>query len=255
MVQRAAVPPYAIVSQHCLAGCLTGAASTNRLIHRQSYVLSNNGRTKFADWVAYVVVPAGFGPSRNRTWKADPALPAAETLEPDDYVGANAGLETDRGHQAPLASFAGAEDWRKTNYLSNITPQKSALNQGPWVRLETAVRALARQSEPRGVYVATGPLYERKMPQLPGADEAHLVPSGYWKLVAVKTPARIEVAAFLMDQDLGRSVAFCRDDIRIDLLDLERRAGLRFFPMLDGGTLEAVLGTARSMVARLGCGP
>ena len=61
---------------------------------------------------------------------------------PDDYTGANAALGTDRGHQAPLASFAGTDHWRDTNVLSNITPQASALSQGPWARLETRVRDL-----------------------------------------------------------------------------------------------------------------
>ncbi len=35
------------------------------------------------------------------------------------------------------------EGWSEsTNDLSNNTPQKSALNQGPWVRLESAVRTI-----------------------------------------------------------------------------------------------------------------
>jgi endonuclease G len=117
-----------LFSPHCLEGCPVGGPSTNRLIHRQSNVLSNNGLTKFADWVVYMVSPATFGPSRGRFWRLDPAIPAAEALGPDDYRGANAGLKTDGGHQAPLASFAGAAARHKTNYLSNITPQKSALN-------------------------------------------------------------------------------------------------------------------------------
>ena len=110
-------------------------------------------------------------------------MPATSTLEPDDYRGANAALQTDRGHQAPLAAFTGTDHWRETNYLSNITPQSSGLNQGPWVRIETAARNLARQN---AIYVMTGPLYEREMPDLPGADEAHQVPSGYWKTASMK---------------------------------------------------------------------
>lgn len=164
--------------------CLYGApqGSDGKVIDHDIYLLCNNGETKFADWVTYVVSPetiSGSGKT-TRCWKADPMLSPAETLEPADYKGAHAALHTDRGHQAPLASFKGTSCWAETNYLSNITPQMSELNQGPWRLLEEHVRDLARQGYQ--VYVMTGPLYERPMPTLPGADEPHRVPSGYWKI-------------------------------------------------------------------------
>ncbi len=129
--------------------------TVNRIVARASHTFSNNAATKFADWVAYDVVPADIGPSQRRSWRPDPLLPPDETLEPADYKGAHKALKTDRGHQAPLASFTGAPGWQATNYLSNITPQKSALNQGPWKELEAAVRVLARSGAGR-VHVLTG---------------------------------------------------------------------------------------------------
>ena len=45
-----------------------------------------------------------------------------------------------------------------TNYLSNITPQLSKLNQGAWKELETAVRKLSATGA--DVWVVTGPLLE-----------------------------------------------------------------------------------------------
>ena len=134
----------------CPYGCPAGASRTNDVLVREIYVLSSNDTTKFADWVAYRVTEDSIGPTDVRRWKADPALSEDETLEPDDYRGAHAELQTDRGHQAPLASFTGTSAWETTNYLSNITPQKSALNQGPWKGLEDAVRDLARDGNARG---------------------------------------------------------------------------------------------------------
>ena len=110
---------------------------------RSIYVLSSNDTTKLADWVAYRVTEETIGATAARKWKADPALADAETLEPDDYRDANAAHGTHRGHQAPLASFTSTADWETRNYLSNITPQKSDLNQGPWKGLENAVRDFA----------------------------------------------------------------------------------------------------------------
>jgi endonuclease G len=193
------------------------------VIHRQSYVLSNNRRTKFADWVAYVIRPASFGPSRHRVWRSDPDIPASETLEPDDYWGAHAGLGTDRGHLVPLAGCAGASEWWATNYLSNITPRKSALNRGPWAQLEQAIRKLATS------------------------------PSGFWKLAAIGPSDKMEAIAFIMDQALRRDVDYCAAGQRVDLPSLERRTGLRLFPDLDERAFARVVKSAPSMRARLGC--
>ncbi len=156
----AALPVLAqeIHAPHCLHGCPSGAPATNDLIIREIYILSSNDRTKFADWVAYRVTKDTIGPSPSRKWKSDPMLDTVETLEADDYDEANATIKTDPGHQVPLASFARTDHAQETNYLSNITPQKSALNQGPWKRLETALRDLAKQQDFEAVYVMSGPL-------------------------------------------------------------------------------------------------
>ena len=163
-----------------------------------------------------------------------------ETLEEDDYTGAFRALRTDRGHQAPLASFAGTTFWRVTNILSNITPQKSALNQGPWLRLETAVRDAAYAL--RGVYVVTGPIFDpdEDSMQLPGADERHSVPTGYFKVVADRNG---RLTAFLFDQDASRNMDHC--DGVVPLRSVEAASGLDLFPDAPNwptGSLEAALG-------------
>ena len=126
-----------------------GTPKTNDMIIRDNYALSSNDATKFADWVCYVldneIISGDVKTKRN--WKADPWLADNETLEPDDYKDAHSILQVDRGHQAPLASFKGTKSWSETNYLSNITPQKSELNQGPWKQLEDKVRDLAKEKK------------------------------------------------------------------------------------------------------------
>lgn len=238
----------------CIAGCPRGVGSGGRLIAGEDLVFSNNGETKFPEWVAYTVTPRLFGPARTRNWRADPRLPDNETLEPEDYVGAYAAIGVDRGHLAPLASFAGSRHWRATNYLSNIMPQRSALNRGPWARLEAAVRRLARQAGMAGVHVLTGPLYERDMPPLPNADEAHRIPSGYWKIVAIAGARGIEAAVgFAMDQSTGRSARYCAPANRIELDVLERRARIRFFPDLTQPAFATLMARSHALARRLGC--
>jgi endonuclease G len=212
---------------HCLKGCPTGTPVSNDLVVREIFALSSNDTTKFADWVAYRVTSETIGTSKslNRDWQTDETLDDIETLEPDDYKSAFGQLKTDRGHQAPLASFAGTIFWRSTNILSNITPQKSALNQGPWVALESAVRDAAYNR--KEVYVVTGPLYDPNENQmtLPDADETHMVPTGYFKVVASDSGA---LTAFIFDQDTDRNANYC-DHIK-PLSDVETASGLDLFP-------------------------
>ncbi len=224
-----------IISKHCIGRCPAGA-ETNQVIMREIYTLSNNAKTKFADWVCYKVTPQTIGKSKTRRWKADPALEEPQTLEPSDYKAAHKTIQTDRGHQAPLASFAGTNYWKDTNYLSNITPQKSALNQGSWVKLEHTVRKLARQYG--AVWVMTGPLYTKEMPKLPGADEPHVVPSGYWKIVIVKTGKKetpYQHAAFVFPQSAARKDSVCQ--YKTNILEIETKSKLNFIKLNSVPTL------------------
>ncbi len=229
-----------IYCKYFIYGYPTGTQSTNDLIIRNIYALSSNDETKFADWVAYRLDKETVtgDVETKRKWKPDPLLEDDETLEPADYKDAHAILKTDRGHQAPLASFKGTDDWADTNYLSNITPQKSNLNQGPWKTLESKVRKLAKDDNI--VYVMTGTLYEREMQPLPKADEPHKVPSGYWKIIIVPGSSidSLKAASFIFDQDTPRS------DKVIDHLatinEIEERSGLDFLHELEDEIEEEV---------------
>ena len=235
----------------CLQGCPVGAPATNRTISRSIYALSNNGETKFADWVAYKTTRATIGPTQKRVWKIDPDLPAAETLGPNDYKRISEVLRADRGHQAPLASFTGTRDWPLANYLSNITPQAAALNQGPWERLEAAERTLARESGVSGVFTLTGPLYEKDMPPLPESSKPHKVPSGYWKVVAIEQDGEINTAAFVFHQDASRSANFC--NFATPIRDIEQRTKLDFFPHLSKSHQAAIETGPGQLLLALSC--
>lgn len=222
-------PPMEIHSKHWLFGYPLGAPATNDLIIRDIYALSSNDTRKFADWVAYRLTPHEIVGTLDlkRKWRADPWLDDAETLEPsspNDYQGAS-DIGYDRGHQAPLASFKGSRHASQSNFLSNITPQQADLNQGPWRVLEGRIRVIVKQG--KTLWVMTGPLYERDMPQLPNANETHTVPSGYWKIVAMHDGATLRVAAFIMEQDTARDSPLQDHAIRVRAV--QDRTGLDFF--------------------------
>lgn len=231
---------------HCLHSCPMGTPATNDLIVREIYTLSSNDRTKFADWVAYRVTAQTVGPSEGRRWQADPWLADEETLEPEDYDGAPRTLSIDRGHQAPLAALSGTPFAEDTNILSNITPQRSALNQSSWQRLEARERVLATQdTDPLTLYVLTGPLYERVFQPLPMPEgaERHRVPSGYWKVIATEDG---RMSAFIFEQETPRAANYC--DMRVPLEEVELRSNLTLFPRLQERAFA-------SLDEALGCPP
>jgi endonuclease G len=214
--------------KHYIHGIPVGTPSTNDLIIRDIYAMSCNDKAKFADWVAYRLDKSMIaGDARTaRRWEADPLLADNETLEPEDYKGMNKALKTNLGYQAPSESFKGTKYRYQTNYLSNITPQKTALNQGPWKRLESKVRRFVEAGNV--LYVTTGPLYEKSMQDMPAADEIHTVPSGYWKVIIhqpnLKDPKTLKVAAYIFPQNTLRFAKVKDHCVTVD--EVEKRSGL-----------------------------
>lgn len=226
------IPIATIHCRHTPYGVPLGTPASNDLVFREIYALSSNDTTKFADWVAYrldrdTVTARGVGTSRH--YRSDPWIRDSETLEPSDYKGAHAILRTDRGHMAPLASFRGTPFWHETNYLSNITPQRSALNRGAWKKLETIVRDTAAGGSI--LHIVCGTLYEGVSQKLPGADESHRIPSGYWKVVlhdgGENGEDQIRTASFILPQETGKSASLSAHTVSID--EIERRSGLDLF--------------------------
>ena len=225
---------FAVSSTHCPTSCPSGGSRSNDVIDRQAYIISHNPTRKMADWVAYKVNKSTIGGSRSRNWRSDPNIPASERLEPSDYTYAHAQIGTDRGHQAPLASLSGYSTWSQLNYLSNITPQKSELNQGPWRILEERVRNLAQRNDVRDVYIVTGTLYEYFFASLPNANEGHRIPSGYWKVIYWNNGSTTRTAAFIFDQNTPRSANMCNHTYTIN--EVEGRTGLNIHPGLWNST-------------------
>lgn len=239
---------FSTYAQNCAYNCPSG--KSGQVIERPIYTLQNNANTKFADWVAYRVTSQTIdGPSRNRNWRQDPNIPTTQTMIPADYSGAHETIGTDRGHQVPLASFSNTDHWATTNYLSNITPQASALNQGPWARLENAVRVLARTGQ--DVYVVTGPLYEWHFASLPGTTKQHTVPSGYFKVIVTDNNGWVEMSAFVMEQNLARGANYC--SYEVTGFNVEQRTGLNIMPNLPGYKVGPVFGQTGGLSTELGC--
>lgn len=228
--------PDEVHSVHAPFGIPAGAPASNDLIFRYSYTVSTNDDTKLADWVAYVVTREWLvdltDPRRN--YRTDPFLDEDETLEEGgaagDYEGAYAQYRYDRGHLVPLGSFHGSPFAEEVNYLSVLAPQIARLNRGPWKSLEYAVRRLVTHFGT--AYVLAGPYYDgsEPMPLLPGADEPHVVPTGYWMIVYTDDPGSPQVCGFAVPQVLPESYETEQFITTVD--EIEEMTGLDFLSRL-----------------------
>jgi endonuclease G len=223
------MPYHEIHCKHYIHGIPAGTPSTNDLIIRDIYAMSTNDKTKFADWVAYRIDQKTIGSSDTviySEWKADPLLAHDERLELDDYRGVHEALQTDYGYFAPPESFNGTPYRYQTAYLSNVSPRKSALNRGPWRKLENKERRFVEAGNV--LYVLTGPLFEKEMPVMPYSDESHAVPSGYWKIIIhhpnTDKPESIKLAAYIFPQDTTRFAKTGDHLVTVD--EVEKRTGL-----------------------------
>ncbi len=238
----------AIVHQNCLLKCPLGTASDNIVVDHDAIILSSNRKTKFADWVAYKVAANDInGPERKRNWTKDPKIDLQYTFTPQDYKGmSQEPYFFDRGHQAPLGSFKNHPKWHVVNYLSNITPQKRNLNRGPWKNLESAERKLVKHYE--NAYVLTGPYYDNKNivkgPSI--ARFAYRIPSGYWKVIAIKQGGEIKTASFIFPQSALIRDSYCK--YLASVPEIEQSTGLKLF---DG----CILSTESTLKNEIGCGP
>jgi endonuclease G len=171
------------------------------------------------------------------TWLAEDETLESGGRDGDDYEDLRS-RGYDRGHLAPKASFKGTRHAWQVNLLSNIVPQVRDLNQGPWARLEDSVRDVIRRGQT--VFVMTGPLYEQDMPRLPECEEHHVVPSGFWKIVATVDDGGdlIDVAAFILDQETPRNADFA--NFAVDVDEVEERSGLDFLWELNDAAERAL---------------
>ncbi|MGJ8514363.1 hypothetical protein R84981_002289 [Carnimonas sp. R-84981] len=147
----------------------------------------------------------------------------------------------DRGHMAPnyaMASLYGKRAQQQTFLMTNVAPQRPALNRKLWQRLEAAV---VDQMLPRfgSLWVITGPVYTANGQWLPSCLNAQhqlitlpvcvSIPQAFYKIVVV--PGRqgepAKALAFLMPQQVQGNEPL--DRYLVPIATIERLTGLRFF--------------------------
>jgi endonuclease G len=132
----------------------------------------------------------------------------------------------DRGHMVPnlaIASRFGVEAQTETFLMSNIAPQKPALNQGPWRLLEeTIAETTARVCTE--IWVIVGPIYEGPGGKLRNGTA---IPKAFFMVIADETAQGPRLQAFIMPQTTTRGANF--RNYRTTVHDVQAKTGLDFF--------------------------
>ena len=171
-------------------------------LHENSLALKNtatsasyNREHKQADWVFY---PLGENEleacvDRGNAFHPDPRLDRGDAAELADYKGSG----FDRGHLSP----AGDNRWSQAAMdesflLTNVSPQPAAFNRGIWSRLESLVRAWAKD---KSLWVTTGPVLSGTLKTI--GDDKVSVPEYFYKVLATQEGDKHDAVAFVLPND------------------------------------------------------
>jgi endonuclease G len=124
----------------------------NYLMVKPQYALSYNRDKATANWVAWTLNANWLGTTpRQNDFRPDPDLPAAwYRVQSSDYTGSG----WTRGHMCPSSDRTKTvADNSATFLMTNILPQSSSNNSGPWNELENYLRSQAQANK---LYIFSG---------------------------------------------------------------------------------------------------
>lgn len=202
----------------------TAVAGPVRVLANSGYVLGYSDTLRNPLWAAYRLwdlptIPEP--PRRPDRFAVD--LRTVARVQPEDFSGSR----YDRGHLAPnygIATRFGADGQEETFLMSNIIPQKHALNAGPWRELElrAATSYPARFQE---VWVMAGPVFSAKPKRL---RSGVTLPEACWMVLLDEHDGRVRTMAFVFPQEAPADAPLARYLTSIDRI--EEITGLDLFP-------------------------
>lgn len=135
----------------------------------------------------------------------------------------------DRGHMAPSADMPDKLAQHECFTLANMVPQNSDNNRGIWAAIESSTRDLTKKTGE--LYVITGPLFTgTSVERIKGRV---LIPTKLYK--AIYDPATHKGAAYLVNNASGEDYEV------ISIMELEKMAGIRFFPQMESSSKQTAM--------------
>ena len=207
-------------------------SADDEIIYHTAYIVGFNDHTEEPDWVFYELTDKEThgDEERSNNFRADPDVKAG-SAKPDDYV--HSGY--DKGHLVPAGDMKwDATIMSETFFMSNMCPQKPALNRGIWKHLEEQVRHWADREH--NLYISAGPIFFNSDPATIGRDRV-AVPDAFFKVVATITSGQYKGIAFIMKNE-GSNEPLQNFAVSID--SIQNLTGIDFFPALPDSLENAI---------------
>lgn len=212
-----------------------------QVIRHVGYTTSYNSETLNPNWVAYELTSEEvLGECKGRTsfcW--DPDVVGRKSRR-EDYKNDQ---DFDKGHMAPRADMKwSVQAFEESYYLSNICPQKHALNAGDWLKTERLGRRMAEKYGK--VYIICGPVFTDNKYGTLGENKVW-IPDAFYKAFLVEVNGKYESIAFYMPHDVQKNNL--KTYIRT-VNEIEEMLCMDFFPVLNDSVEEAVEGKVNRVV-------
>ncbi|MBR6894036.1 MAG: DNA/RNA non-specific endonuclease [Bacteroidaceae bacterium] len=197
------------------------------LVH-EGYTCSFNTSRLTPTYVAWCLTRERVNGKVKRTnfFDVDPSVESRYQVRHSDY----SGTRFDRGHMCPAADNQHSQKAMvECFYMTNMCPQRHALNSGAWNDLEIQCRSWARNYGK--VYICSGPIYDKKPYQTIGNRRSCriAVPDRFFKVVLM-VGRQTKAIGFIYPNGAAnkemRSYAVSVDKV-------EQVTGLNFFYLLD----------------------
>jgi len=194
-------------------------ASDDLIVRHEQFTASYNPNRGTPNWVSYDLDAAHFGDEdRCDCFTMDPDLPSGlPRITTNDYTNAReiAGYSIDRGHMTrSFDRTTGSLDNARTYLFSNVVPQASDMNQGPWAILENDLGDFARV-QGREVYIITGVAGNKGTLKNEGRV---VIPTSTWKVAVV------------MPHDQGLLQVHDYRDLEVIAVNMPNEPGIRNVP-------------------------
>lgn len=214
------------------------APSDIQVINRGNFIIGWSDSLRHPAWCAYhVTKEKKFNDGQRPNFLADKSLPLSP--RPEDYTRSG----YDRGHMAPnhaIVSRYGDADRKLTFLMSNIAPQRPALNRGVWRDVEHRIADLwtAKYGE---IWVIVGAIPSASGQRFAGGID---IPESYFQLIVAQEGMDVRALAVVIPQEVGWNAWAARYIVTID--ELEELTGFDFLSTLPSfiqDPLEAELPT------------
>ena len=223
-VGDSAEPPVKSPAERSVNLLLGIPSESDQMIDRSGFALGYSKSRRQALWVSYILTAEHLNSpqvKRSNKFRPDPLLKFTP-VRPQQYN--RTGF--DRGHLAPASDMTYShETMEQSFYMTNISPQLPACNRGIWKRIETQIRAWARQES--RLYVITGPVFTGESRFMKNTDIS--IPDAFYKVALDMTPP-MKMIAFLVPNRASKKPI---RSFVVTVDEVEAITGMNFFSNLD----------------------